>query len=148
MRISRDTMLMEIAKVVAKRSTCQRLSVGAVVAREGRVVSTGYNGAPSGLPHCSCDTSQPCEGTVHAEMGAITFAAREGLRVGGCTLYCTHAPCIDCAKAIINSGIRRVIYETPYRKTEGIELLKSAGVTVELWEKEASPQKGNHFHIC
>lgn len=140
-RISRDDMLMEIARIVAKRSTCRRLNVGAVIAREGRVVSTGYSGAPSGLPHCSpetCSLDHPCTRTIHAEMGAITFAAREGLRLMGCTLYCTHAPCLDCAKAIINTGIKRIVYETPYRKTEGIELLRSIGIIVEQWQEESA----------
>lgn len=136
MRITRDEMLMEIARIVARRSTCNRAQVGAVVAQDGRIVSTGYAGAPSGLPHCSpetCNTSAPCTRTVHAEAGAISYAARSGIRLGGATLYCTHCPCIDCAKLIINTGIKRVIYDQAYRKTEGLELLRTVGIVVEQW---------------
>lgn len=126
-------MLMSIAEVVALRSTCNRLQVGAVIAHRGRIISTGYAGAPSGLPHCSpdvCNTEFPCTRTVHAEAGSIAYAARAGISVDGASLYCTHAPCIDCSKLIINSGIRSVYYKTPYRKTEGIELLAKAGILV------------------
>ena len=136
MRITRDEMLMEIARIVARRSTCNRTQVGAVVAQDGRIVSTGYAGAPSGLPHCSpetCNTSAPCTRTVHAEAGAISYAARSGIRLEGATLYCTHCPCIDCAKLIINTGIKRVIYDQAYRKTEGLELLRTVGIVVEQW---------------
>lgn len=136
MRITRDEMLMEIARIVARRSTCNRAQVGAVVAQDGRVVSTGYAGAPSGLPHCSpetCNTGAPCTRTVHAEAGAISYAARSGIRLEGATLYCTHCPCIDCAKLIINTGIKRVIYDQAYRKTEGLELLRTVGIVVEQW---------------
>lgn len=136
MRITRDEMLMEIAKVVSSRSTCNRAQVGAVIAQDGRIVSTGYAGAPSGLPHCgpeTCDTSTPCTRTVHAEAGAISYAARSGIRLEGATLYCTHCPCIDCAKLIINTGIKRVIYDQAYRKTEGLELLRTVGISVEQW---------------
>ncbi len=136
MRITRDEMLMEIARIVARRSTCNRAQVGAVVAQDGRIISTGYAGAPSGLPHCSpetCNTSAPCTRTVHAEAGAISYAARSGIRLEGATLYCTHCPCIDCAKLIINTGIKRVIYDQAYRKTEGLELLRTVGIVVEQW---------------
>lgn len=131
MRITREQMLMSIAELVALRSTCNRLQVGAVIANQGRIISTGYAGAPSGLPHCSpevCNVDFPCTRTVHAEAGAIAYAARLGIRVEGADLYCTHAPCIDCSKLIINSGIRNVYFKTPYRKTEGIELLTQAGI--------------------
>lgn len=133
MRISRDQMLMSIAEIVAQRSTCNRLQVGAVIAHQGRIISTGYAGAPSGLPHCSpdvCNIDSPCTRTVHAEAGAIAYAARSGIRVEGATLYCTHSPCHACAQLIINSGIKIVYFKTPYRKTEGIELLARARVTV------------------
>lgn len=138
MRISRDDMLMKIAQVIAKRSTCGRAQVGAVIAQSGRIVSTGYAGAPSGLPHCGsdiCDLSQPCTRTVHAEMGAISYAARSGIKLEGSDLYCTHMPCLDCSKLIVNAGIKRVIYETPYRKIEGVQLLLSVGIEVYQWEK-------------
>lgn len=146
MRITRDAMLMKMATVVAERSSCLRLKVGAVIAKDGRVISTGYNGSPSGLPHCSpdnCGPDQPCTRTVHAEMGAITFAAKHGTAIGGSTLYCTWSPCIDCAKGIVNAGIIEVVYQNEYRKTDGIELLQAAGVEVKhfepLTDKDPSP---------
>lgn len=134
MRITRDQMLMAIAFVVAMRSTCQRLSVGAVVAKRGRILSTGYAGAPSKLPHCGppvCNPQAPCTRTVHAEAGAISWAARNGISTEGASLYVTHSPCVECAKLIINSGIERVVYGKEYRLLEGVELLRSAGVLVE-----------------
>jgi len=136
-RISRDEMLMRIAMIVAMRGTCNRLQVGAVIALDGRIISTGYVGAPAGMPHCSpetCNVNQPCTRTMHAEANAIAWAARKGLPTEGATLYATHSPCHDvCAKLIINAGIKRVVYGTEYRKTEGIELLRSVGIIVEHW---------------
>jgi len=135
-RISRDDMLMRIALIVAERSTCNRLHVGAVIAMYGRIVSTGYGGAPSGLPHCSpetCNVNEPCTRTIHAEANAVAWAARNGVAVLNGTLYTTHSPCIDCAKLLINAGIKRVVYDQEYRKTEPLLLLKSVGITVEQW---------------
>jgi dCMP deaminase len=134
-RISRDQMLIDIAFIVARRSTCARGQVGAVIADEGRIVSTGYGGAPARMPHCSstvCDLTQPCTRTVHAEANAIAWAARSAIAIEACTLYCTHSPCLDCAKLIINSGIKRVVYGQAYRKTDGTNLLESVGIDHEL----------------
>lgn len=131
-RPSRDEVLLEVARIFGQRMTCERAKIGAVIAMDGRIISTGYGGVPSGLPHCSpdvCDISKPCTRTVHAEANAIAFAARHGVAVEGATLYCTYSPCLECAKLIINAGIKRVIYETPYRKTDGIDLLHEAGFT-------------------
>lgn len=132
MRITRDEMLMAIAQIAAKRSTCERAKVGAVIARSGRVISTGYAGAPSGVDHCirdhNCFDDQPCTRTIHAEANAIAFAARHGVSSDGASLYCTLSPCIDCAKLIINSGIKEVFYGEAYRKTEGVDLLESVGI--------------------
>lgn len=166
MRISRDTMLMGMAQIVAQRGTCSRLQVGAIVSRDGRVISTGYNGAPAGLPHCEHEDEEPpyfmgyisaqvmkpeqkvwklpsgqiavsevrpvigCETAEHAERNAIAFAARYGLALEGSELHCTHAPCLNCARVIINAGIKRVIYLVPYRLTAGVELLRQAGLDV------------------
>jgi dCMP deaminase len=137
MRPHRDEIVMEIAHSVARRSTCERAlaqnGVGAVVTIDGRIISTGYAGPPSKMPHCEeakCDLSQPCARTVHAEANAIAFAARHGVATEGATLYCTHGPCRDCAGLIINAGIKTVIYETPYRLQDGVELLEAAGVLV------------------
>lgn len=142
-RPSRDDMLMSIAKIVAQRSTCNRLHVGAVIATEGRIISLGYAGAPSGMPHCSpetCNVSLPCNRTLHAEANAIAWAARKGLPTEGATLYATHSPCHDvCAKLIINAGITRVVYDEKYRKTEGIDLLRSVGIQVDQLHVDRLP---------
>ena len=130
-------MNMQIAHIVAQRMTCVRLQVGAVIARKGRIISMGYGGAPQGLPHCGpdvCDMTKPCERTIHAEQNAIAFAARFGIETEGATMYCTHSPCLPCAKLIINTGITRLVYAEEYRKTEGIDLLRSVGITVDQWQ--------------
>lgn len=128
-RISRDKMLMTIAYAVALRSTCDRNHVGAVIVRDSRVISTGYNGAPSGMPHCDhTNDDQPCKEVVHAEANAIVFAARNGIATNHADLYTTLSPCVDCARLIINSGIGSVFFGMPYRDVSGIRLLESAGV--------------------
>ena len=136
MRASRDSMLMAMAWVASRRGTCNRLSVGAVIAHDSRVVSTGYNGNPSGMDHCSHTKEDlKCTTAVHAEANAIAFAARWGGKgTQDATLYVTHAPCLECAKLIINSGITAVIYDRPYRLTEGLEMLHSAGVQVTRFD--------------
>lgn len=134
-RVSRDRTLLGVASVISQRSTCSRASVGAVIAKDGRIITTGYNGAPAGLDHCdhrSDDTAgvTGCQTAEHAERNAIAYAARHGVGTDQSTLYSTHGPCLDCARSIINSGIVRVVYQTPYRKTEGVNLLIRAGVKV------------------
>lgn len=131
-RIDRETMFMQITEVVAKRSTCLRARVGAIIIRDNRVVSIGYAGAPSRLDHCldkGCQVEGGhCIRTVHAEANAIAFAAKAGIPTDGAEMYITHSPCTNCAKLIINSGIRRVTYQE-YRG-DGIELLDQAGIEV------------------
>lgn len=131
-RIDRETMFMQITEVVAKRSTCLRAQVGATIIRDNRVVSIGYAGAPSRLKHCTengCKMEDGhCIRTVHAEANAIAFAAKAGISTDGAEMYVTHSPCTNCAKLIINSGIRRVTYKE-YRG-DGIELLDHAGIEV------------------
>jgi len=132
-RINRDYLCLQIAKLIALRGTCKRAQVGTVIAINGRIISTGYNGAPSGLPHCidwGCiiGVDGGCIRTSHAEAGAIAFAARRGLSLEGATLYCTLSPCLNCAKLIINSGIKEVIYCEKYKNHEGLDLLDGAGI--------------------
>lgn len=139
-RVTRDEMLLGMAKVVALRGTCSRARVGAVISRDGRIISMGYNGAPAGLPHCDHSVTSVsndggpntlgCTISEHAERNAIAFAARFGLALEGSELTCTHAPCMDCARSIINAGITKVSYETPYRLTAGVELLRQAKLDV------------------
>ena len=142
-RPSWSEYFMEITRVVAKRSTCLRREVGAVLVKEKRLLATGYNGAPAGLKHCEevgClrqDTSVPsgmrhelCRG-LHAEQNAIIQAAYHGIRIGGATLYCTNKPCVICSKMIINAGIREIIYAEGYDDPLADRMLSEAGV--ELW---------------
>lgn len=131
-----DTVLMASAELWSKRSTCNRLHTGAVIAQDGRILSTGYNGVPAGLPHCnhenptSTSEEDACYDAVHAEANAIAFAARMGIPIHGATMYATHQPCHSCAQIIINAGIYRVYYGQPYRRIEGLNLLSKAGVQV------------------
>jgi dCMP deaminase len=129
-RISREDMLLNVATVIAQRGTCQRLAVGAVIARNGRILCTGYNGAPAGLPHCShfLEDKAPCTWATHAELNAITFAARAGVATLGAEMYATDSPCETCAKAIINAGIIAVYYRREYRLKDGLDLLAQANV--------------------
>jgi dCMP deaminase len=133
---------MEIATVVSKRSTCLHRHVGAVLVRDKHILSTGYNGAPSGLPHCeevgcirdrgnipSGERHELCRGT-HAEANAIIQAALHGISTENATMYCTHQPCVLCAKLIINAKIREVVYREPYPDSLSLELLKQANIKV------------------
>ncbi len=148
MRPSLDEYFMEIAKVVAKRSTCLRQNVGAVIVKDKRILSTGYNGAPMGLPHCldigclreelnvpSGERHELCR-AVHAEQNAIIQAAVHGVSIKGATLYTTHQPCIMCAKMIINAGIVRVVYGKRYADERGLEFLKEAGIKIDYMPVE------------
>lgn len=137
MRPSRTDTLIAIALTVAQRSTCNRLAVGAVIARDARVLSTGYNGPPAGMNHCAHDLTSyrvtgvegpACQLAVHAEANAIAFAARFGTPTQDTEIYITHSPCVNCAKLIINSGIVRVHYAFEYRDPSGTDLLESVGV--------------------
>lgn len=126
-----DETWLWVARVISERGTCSRLQVGAVLTRHGRVVATGWNGAPAGHPHCVHLDDARCEVSIHAERNVIGFAARVGVATGGATLYCTHAPCSDCASVLVAAGIERVVYLTPYGSTAGVERLQASGITVE-----------------
>lgn len=131
---ARDQMLMSIALVASQRATCGRRSVGAVISREGRPLTLGYNGAPSGVAHCNHNLAekpdQACTSAVHAEANAIAFAAKEGVRLGSAELHTTDEPCLACAQLIVNAGIVRVVYGNAYRVPDGHNLLIRAGVEV------------------
>jgi dCMP deaminase len=141
-----DHYFMEIAEVVAKRSTCLRNQVGALFVRNKRILSSGYNGAPAGLQHCDhvgCAREGVASGTrhelcraVHAEQNAIIQAALHGVSIEGSTLYCTHQPCILCAKMMINARVSRVVYNWSYPDGTALEFLSQAGIEVlQLTEK-------------
>lgn len=131
-RMTRDKMLMAMAMVASQRGTCNRLSVGAVIAHQNRVVSIGYNGAPSGKPHCAddCGPSKPCLNTVHAEENAISWARTFGTDLQGSTMYVSHSPCVNCAKLIWLAGITRLVYNQEYRSTDGLQYLIDHNIEV------------------
>jgi dCMP deaminase len=138
-RIPREILFGKIALLVAQRSTCPRKHVGAILVRDNRIISMGYNGSPSGMPHCEdigCNIGpdNTCMMTVHAEANAIAFAAREGIQTKGSVLYVTAEPCLTCAKLIINAGIIRVVSLSKYKDHAGTILLKDAGI--EVWQTE------------
>ena len=131
---------MDIALLVARRSTCRRRRVGAITVRDKRILATGYNGAPTGLPHCldigclreeleipSGERHELCRG-LHAEQNVIIQAAYHGVSVEGATLYCTNLPCSICSKMLINAGIRDIIYQEGYADSMTEEMLSAAGV--------------------
>ena len=127
--------LMAHTVIEAQESTCNRLKVGAVIARNGRVIVSGYNGAASHLPHCGPECfpgGPPCKRAVHAEANAIAFAARNGLATEDCIIVCTDSPCLDCARLIINAGIREVYYSREYRDTKPLEELQQAFIRTLL----------------
>lgn len=136
-RPSRDEVGAIQALTQALRSTCGRRLVGAYIAKDGRPISSGYAGPPSGEAHCdaeclaSCNANGGCHRTIHAEQNAIAWAARYGRSTEGATLYTTLSPCRECAKLIINSGIIRVVYLEEYRNPEGISLLRRANIPCE-----------------
>lgn len=141
---------METAHVISHRGTCPRAQVGVVIARNSRIISTGYVGSPAGQPHCSdpgvgciLGNHGGCIRTVHGESNSIAFAAREGVPTGGCDLYTTLAPCTECAKLIINAGIRRVVYHHEYRDPSGLNLLASSKVIVHAFPQDVSTVDGN-----
>jgi len=131
-RVSWDQYFMNIAAVVASRSTCPRKFVGAVIVRDRTILSTGYNGSIRGLPHCEdvgCVVEDGhCVSTVHAEANAILQAARNGVAVGGAELYTTASPCWPCFKLIANSGISRVYYGEFYRDERSLHVAREAGI--------------------
>lgn len=139
-RPSWNTYFMDITKLVAKRSTCLRRAVGAVVVKDRRILSTGYNGAPVNVTHCadagclreklnvpSGEKHELCRG-IHAEQNAIIQAAYHGVSIKGATLYCTNLPCSICAKMIINAGITAIYYVEGYADSISEDMLKEADI--------------------
>jgi len=144
-RPSWDEYFMAIAEEVARRSTCLRRQVGAIVVVDRRILATGYNGAPSHVPHCeevgclreqmkvpSGERHELCRG-LHAEQNAMIQAAKHGVRIDGATLYTTHHPCSMCAKMAINAGIRRIVCLEDYPDDLGKRLLAESGVGLEVF---------------
>ena len=145
-RPSWDEYFMEICHVVARRSTCLRRNVGAVLVSDRRILATGYNGAPKGLAHCgdlggcyrerlgvpSGERQELCR-ALHAEQNAIIQAAVHGVKLESVTSYCTTLPCVTCAKMLINADVRRIVYEIDYPDGLSREMLCDAGIELVRW---------------
>jgi dCMP deaminase len=126
-----DQRYLEMARIWAKNSYCTRRQVGALVVKNNMIISDGYNGTPSGFENiCEDDNGVTKPYVLHAEANAITKLARSNNNSDGATIYITASPCIECAKLIIQAGIKRVVYGEKYRLMDGIELLERAGIEV------------------
>ena len=147
-RPSWDSYFMQLATVVAGRATCLRRQVGAVMVKDRQILSTGYNGSPSGLLHCaeigclrqnlnvpSGERTEICR-AVHAEQNALIQAAKHGVAIEGADLYTTHQPCVQCTKMIINAGIRRVVYIHSYPDPLADVMAREAGLELILLLEE------------
>ncbi|EGD53043.1 dCMP deaminase [Thermoanaerobacter thermohydrosulfuricus] len=147
MRPSWDEYFMQIVDVVKTRSTCLRRQVGAILVVDKHIISTGYNGPPTGLAHCeetgclreqlgipSGERPELCRG-VHAEQNAIIQAALHGVSTKGATLYVSASPCVICAKMLINAGVKRIVYEEEYPDELAFKLLKEANVDLVKIER-------------
>ncbi|HET9000245.1 MAG TPA: cytidine/deoxycytidylate deaminase family protein [bacterium] len=139
-RPSWDEYFMSLARLAATRSTCLRRQVGAIIVKDRMVLSTGYNDTPRGLPNCGdggcprCRSDAPAGSgldtclCLHAEQNAIIQAAYHGVGIAGAVIYCTHQPCLTCAKMIINAGLSRVVYGSSYPDPVAEQLLRDAAV--------------------
>ena len=145
-----DEYFLKLAAVVAERSTCLRHHVGAVAVRDKHILSTGYNGAASGCKDClelgclrdelhipSGERHEICR-AIHAEQNAIIQAALHGVSIAGCTIYCTHTPCILCAKMLTNAKIKRFVSFGKYNDDAFIELFKEAGIEFDMQKRPSS----------
>ncbi len=144
-RPSWDEYFMEMALLTAKRSTCMRRNVGAVIVQDKHIIATGYNGAPKGIPHCeeiggclrekqnipSGERHELCR-ALHAEQNAIIQAATLAQSIEGASIYITHQPCVICAKMIINAGIKRIIVREGYPDKLAVDLLAEAGLKIVM----------------
>ena len=142
-RPSWDDYFMAIAKIIAARGTCNRLYAGSVLVKDNRIIATGYNGSPAGLPHCD-DVGHlleegHCVRTIHGEHNSLLQAARQGgTSTQGATMYTKYSPCIHCAKYVIACGINRVVVGQIYRNPQAVDMLKEAGVKVEVYNEDTS----------
>lgn len=133
-----DLRYLRMARIWAENSYCKRRQVGALIVKDKMIISDGYNGTPSGFENvCEDENGLTKPYVLHAEANAITKIARSGNNSDGATLYVTAAPCIECAKLIIQAGIRRVVYGENYRLADGIELLRRAGIETVFLDPES-----------
>jgi len=151
-RLTWNQYFLTITRQVAERSTCLRAKVGAVIVRDKNILATGYNGAPAGLPHCTdvgClvyrsqtplgDVEENCFRTIHAEINAIAQAAKNGSAIRDASIYITHSPCFHCFKTIVNTGIKHVYFERPYKLENLAELRRHSDVVLEQVDVPAAP---------
>jgi len=149
-----DEYFMELAHVIRKRSTCMRRQIGAVLVKDKRILATGYNGAPSGLPHChkagclrkqlnipSGERHEICRG-AHAEQNAIAQAALLGVSTRDSEIYITAQPCSVCAKILINAGVKRIMYEGDYPDPLAMQLLAQSSLKIERFKQSSKSKKG------
>ncbi|NLV53748.1 MAG: dCMP deaminase family protein [Bacteroidales bacterium] len=137
-----DCRYIRMARIWAENSYCERRKVGALVVKNKMIISDGYNGTPSGFENvCEDDNNVTKPYVLHAEANAITKLARSHNSSDGSTLYVTASPCIECAKLIIQAGIRRVVYSERYRLEDGIKLLQKANIIVEYINPEESHEQ-------
>jgi dCMP deaminase len=130
-RLRYDKAYLRMAQTWAELSHCERKKVGALIVRDGRIISDGYNGTPAGFPNCCENQQGETEWYVlHAEANAILKVARSTNDCSGATLFITLSPCKDCSKLVLQAGIKRVVYMTEYKDTTGVDFLRSAGVEV------------------
>jgi len=143
-RLSWHQYFLTITRQVAERSTCNRAKVGAVIVRDKNIIATGYNGAPAGMPHCTeagCliyqsktpdgEIEENCFRTIHAEINAIAQAAKNGSSIKDASIYITHTPCIHCLKVLVNTGIKEIFYERPYKLHTLTDILQHTQVRLE-----------------
>lgn len=143
-----DDYFMQITHDVATRSTCLRRQVGAIIVKDKRILTTGYNGAPTTISHCTAETCiraklnvpsgerhELCRG-LHAEQNAIIQASQHGVSINGATIYVTHQPCSICTKMLINSGIKKFIYASPYDDPLSEEMIQEAGIEIQIIDKK------------
>ena len=126
-----DHSYLQMAEIWAQNSYCKRRKVGALLVKDRMIISDGYNGTPSGFENVCEEDGVTKPYVLHAEANAITKVAKSGNSSEGATLYVTASPCMECSKLIIQSGIKRVVYRDEYRITDGIDLLRRAGIQVE-----------------
>lgn len=136
-----DDYFMAIARIVGTRSTCDRLRAGAVLVKDNRIISTGYNGSPPGLPHCDGEEGHlmeegHCVRTIHGEHNVILQAAvTPGASTAGSTLYTKFSPCVHCAKYLVAAGIKRVVLGKIYRNADAVKYLEKAGIKTEIYQE-------------
>ncbi len=131
-----DDKYLKMAAIWAENSYCKRRKVGALIVKDRMIISDGYNGTPSGFENvCEDENGVTKPYVLHAEANAISKVAKSGNSAEGSTLYITASPCLECSKLIIQAGIKRVVYKDEYRLTDGIDLLRRAGIEIEKVEE-------------